>query len=161
MAKPGRELIEPLRQALLANAQQGRADGVHSATESDGSQTVTVENGDWRFHDNFFGGEPYGGREVVFLKDRPVWMQVYYGYVEPGQDYHEVFDVLKKALLQPDEDVPGRGPLHVQSGEWEYAFIYQGDLEHFDGIETIRRQGKEVYKAIIAGGLVDQRDIDG
>jgi len=22
-------------------------------------------------HDNFFGGEPYGGREVIFLNNKP------------------------------------------------------------------------------------------
>lgn len=35
-------------------------------------------------NDNFFGGEPYGGREVVFYEEKPVWMMVYYGWVAEG-----------------------------------------------------------------------------
>ena len=40
--------------------------------ELDGSTTITFKSGDYRFHDNYFGGEPYGGREVVFLNDKPI-----------------------------------------------------------------------------------------
>ena len=39
------------------------------------------EDKEWHYHDNFFGGEPYGGREVIFCHDQPVWMMVYYGEV--------------------------------------------------------------------------------
>jgi hypothetical protein len=44
--------------------------------EADHSTTIVLEHGDWKFHDNYFGGEPYGGREVVFLGGQPVWMAV-------------------------------------------------------------------------------------
>src|SRR2546426_8105571 len=47
--------------------------------EADHSTTIVLEHGEWRFHDNYFGGEPYGGREVVFFRGQPVWMAVYYG----------------------------------------------------------------------------------
>ena len=30
--------------------------------EADHSTTIVLEHGEWRFHDNYFGGEPYGGR---------------------------------------------------------------------------------------------------
>lgn len=35
--------------------------------EDDKSTTMTFEDGDWRYYDNYFGGEPYGGREVVYF----------------------------------------------------------------------------------------------
>jgi hypothetical protein len=50
--------------------------------EADHSTTIVIKQGDWSFHDNYFGGEPYGGREVVFFQERPVWMAVYYGHVD-------------------------------------------------------------------------------
>jgi len=28
--------------------------------EADHSTTIVLEHGDWKFHDNYFGGEPYG-----------------------------------------------------------------------------------------------------
>jgi hypothetical protein len=42
--------------------------------EADHSTTIVLEHGEWKFHYNYFGGEPYGGREVVFLGGQPVWM---------------------------------------------------------------------------------------
>jgi len=51
--------------------------------EADHSTTIVLDDGKWRFHDNYFGGEPYGGREIVFLDGRPVWMAVYYGAYRP------------------------------------------------------------------------------
>ena len=48
--------------------------------ESDKSTTIEYMKGNWRFHDNFFWGEPYGGRVVVFYKNKPVWMMLYHGY---------------------------------------------------------------------------------
>ena len=50
--------------------------------ESDGSTSLIFEKGDWKYHDNYFGGEPYGGREVVFFKNKPVYIMVYYGQIK-------------------------------------------------------------------------------
>src|SRR5207245_10498296 len=73
-----------LLQFLLDASRRGYAAGgsVVKVKEADHSTTIVLEVGKWRFHDNYFGGEPYGGREVVFLEGRPVWMAVYYGWVE-------------------------------------------------------------------------------
>jgi hypothetical protein len=50
--------------------------------ESDGSTTLWYESGDWKFHDNYFGGEPYGGRTIISYKNKPVWIMVYYGWFD-------------------------------------------------------------------------------
>src|SRR6266446_8026852 len=73
-----------LLQFLLDASRRGYAagGGVVKVQEADHSTTIVLEHGKWRFHDNYFGGEPYGGREVVFLEGRPIWMAVYYGWVE-------------------------------------------------------------------------------
>lgn len=54
--------------------------------ERDGSTTNLYVNGNWSFHDNYFGGEPYGGREVIFYKKKPYWIMVYFGTVSPKYD---------------------------------------------------------------------------
>jgi hypothetical protein len=46
-----------------ADIQRGRP-----TAERDHSLTMGCESGDWRFHDNFFGGEPYGGRAELPLR---------------------------------------------------------------------------------------------
>ena len=44
--------------------------------QEDNSTTIAYEKNDWKYHDNYFGGEPYGGREFVFFKGNPLWMMV-------------------------------------------------------------------------------------
>ncbi|MBU0969861.1 MAG: hypothetical protein KKC20_04405 [Proteobacteria bacterium] len=39
--------------------------------ENDGSNSIMFEKGLWRSHDNFLGGEPYGGRVVIFYENKP------------------------------------------------------------------------------------------
>ena len=58
---------------LLEAGQRGYAAGGNAVKirEADHSTTIVLDQGEWRFHDNYFGGEPYGGREVVFLRGRP------------------------------------------------------------------------------------------
>jgi hypothetical protein len=41
------------------------------ARQKDGSHTIIFREGDWSMHDNFFGGEPYGGRQVIHQTSFP------------------------------------------------------------------------------------------
>ena len=83
---------------LLEASRRGYAAGQSAVRtrEADHSTTIVIEHGEWRFHDNYFGGEPYGGREVVFLRGRPVWMAVYYGQVD-GPNVDAVYSFLQQA----------------------------------------------------------------
>jgi len=61
----------------------------------DKSTTLTFKSGDWKYHDNYFGGEPYGGREVVFFKGDPVYIMTYYGQVyDSVTEVNKVYDIL-------------------------------------------------------------------
>ncbi|MDP3836752.1 MAG: DUF5680 domain-containing protein [bacterium] len=126
--------------------------------ESDKSTTLIFEDGDFKYHDNYFGGEPYGGREVVFFKGEPVYMMVYYGLVnEDFTDFHGIYKILQKALSLIPEDSPYRGPKEYSEGEYKYINNFIGEVDNFSGEESIINKGKEVYKAKYIGGLVDQR----
>jgi len=126
--------------------------------EKDGSTTIPFESGDWRMHDNFFGGEPWGGREVVFFKGKPVWIMVMYGSVDPSVNgFAEVYAFLQKALRNQPEDLPLRGPKLLQEGDFTYKNRTKGDLENFSGEEEIYQDKKRIYKMNYNGGLVDQR----
>lgn len=125
--------------------------------EADRSTTIELYRGHWRFNDNFFGGEPYGGREVIFYEDQPVWVMVYYGRVEDSQ--HEVsklYGFLKQALALVPDDAPYRGPKEFTDGEWRYENLWQGEIDNFAGEETIYCNQGKVYSAKYMGGLVDQ-----
>jgi len=150
---------DELRNFLIEANKAGYAGGDERkwTKESDGSTTIPFTQDDWKLQDNFFGGEPYGGRIVVFHKDAPIWMMVYYGWVEEGVDVNVVYKVLRGALMQMPVEAPFRGPKEYIEQEFVYTNDWNGDVERFEGEEKITQGDNFIYKARYLGGLVDQR----
>ncbi len=141
--------------AFLMQANMPHAEGTAETTkEKDGSRTIEYVAGDYRLHDNFFGGEPYGGRLVIFHKERPVFMEVYYG--QTSKPANEVYDFLREALKHPDDKNPFRGPAEYTSGSYTYKSTTEGDVASHTVKESIYEEDKEIYWAVVIGGLVDQ-----
>jgi len=129
--------------------------------QPDGSTTINYKREDWLFCDNYFGGEPFGGREVVFYQDKPVFMMTYYGRIsDKTLDSKIIYSFLQKALKLFPEDKPFRGPKNlyeqIDGRKMMYENNYRGEIDYFSGEEKIFIDGKEVYEARYAGGLVDQ-----
>jgi len=124
--------------------------------EVDNSTTINYQNGDWKYNDNYFGGEPYGGREVVFYQNKPVWMMVYYGWVVEGNDFNEIYKILSLALRNSTLDMPYRGPKELIDGEFKYVNELDGDVNSFSGEEKIFKGDTLVYTAKYIGGMVDK-----
>ncbi|HLD18181.1 MAG TPA: DUF5680 domain-containing protein [Patescibacteria group bacterium] len=155
--------LETIASFLAEANRAGYASGRESAwkKEADGSTTIIYENGSWKFHDNYFGGEPYGGREVIFSHGKAVFMMVYHGRIsDRSLDRQMIYGFLRKALALFPEEMPLRGPEYfeeIQGGKkMEYHNRWEGDLSFFAGEEQILSDGKEIYEATYAGGLVDQ-----
>jgi hypothetical protein len=150
--------IDALRKFLIETKKAGFGAG-NSKTwikEKDGSTTIPYEFGDWRMHDNFFGGEPWGGREIVFFKGKPVWIMVMYGSVDPlFDDFKTIYAFLQKSLRNQPEDLPLRGPKMFKEGDFVYKNKTEGVLENFIGEEIILKNNKQIYKTNYSGGLVD------
>jgi hypothetical protein len=151
--------INLLKQFLIDSNKAGYAGGEEKKwiKEPDGSTTIPFEKGEWRSHDNFFGGEPYGGRVVVFCKNKPVWMMVYYGWVAKDVVADPIYAILRNALKQMPEDAPFRGPKEFKDKEFTYKNSWTGGVERYSGEEQIFQDNKLVYKANYIGGLVDLR----
>ena len=152
--------IDALRKFLVETkkAGYGAGDSRKWIKEKDSSTTIPFESGDWRMHDNFFGGEPWGGREVVFFKGEPVWIMVMYGAVDSSvHGFEEVYAFLQKALRNQPEDLPLRGPKLLQEGEFVYKNKAEDNLENFIGEEIILKDDEQIYKMNYSGGWVDQR----
>lgn len=132
----------------------GYAAGVEGIKEKDGSTTFVFEQGKFKSHDNFFGGEPYGGRQVISVDGEPYWIMVYYGAVIPGNNLEEVYGYLKKVLSLAPNSL--RGPQTHTEGDFSYKNIATGNDEEFDIHETITKNGKLIYEARFMGGLVDR-----
>jgi len=151
------ELCKFLVKAKKATYASG--DDAKKIIGDDKSTTIVFEDGDWKYHDNYFGGEPFGGREVVFFQDQPVYIMVYYGKVaESISNFKVVYKILQKALSLIPEDKPFRGPREYHEDNFSYINSFTGEVNNFFGKEIIKEGEKEVYKAIYSGGFVNQRE---
>lgn len=151
------------KEALRSFVQKANKEGYGSGRkdnwtkEKDGSTTIIFEDGDFRMHDNFFGGEPYGGREAVSFRGKVGWMMVYYGAVIVGQDVNKIYALIQKVLSNAPPEMPVRGPKVLEDGDLRYKNNWQGDIEKFSGEEFIIENDQRIYSAQYNGGLVDQR----
>ena len=151
-----RQLSEFLVEAKTSTYAAG--DNAKRTKETDQSTTMIFEKGDWKYHDNYFGGEPYGGREVVLFQWKPIWMMTYYGWVEKSRDIiaWEVYRILQWALRNIPECAPYRGPLEYRNEEYVYHNSYAWNIEQFSGKEIIKQGDTIVYQAQYMGGIIDQ-----
>lgn len=134
-------------------------EGAKKIVEKDGSITLIFEDGDFKYHDNYFGGEPFGGREVVFMQNKPIYIMTYYGSVKDSVLSSEIIRVLLKSLSLIPEDHPFRGPKEYVENDLAYKNSYTGEIDNFFGEETISSSdGKEIYKARYAGGFICQKE---
>jgi hypothetical protein len=154
-------MINDIKKYLLESAKSGYASGDTKSwnKESDYSTTITNHIGNYKMNDNFFGGEPYGGREVIFNKDKPIWLMVYYGRVLTDNP-DKIYEILRKVLSSPEPDMPIRGPKQMNDEHYNYSLSWQGTLENFSAEESILQNGELVYKANFIGGVVDKRKGD-
>lgn len=150
---------QELSQFLYDSNQAGYGTGEQKQwiKESDGSTSIPYQKGDWKSHDNFFGGEPYGGRIIVSYKNKPTWMMVYYGFVVEGIKPDLVYGILRKALLKMPKEAPFRGPKKFEDDDLLYLNNWLGNVENYSGEEQILQGKKVIYKANYMGGLVDQQ----
>jgi hypothetical protein len=150
---------EDLRKFIIESNKAGYASGEEKKwiKEKDKSTTIPFKKGDWKMHDNFFGGEPYGGRIIVSHKNKPVWMMVYYGWVAKNTKTDLIYKVLRSALAKMPGKYPFRGPKKYKDESFVYENKWKGNLNEYSGEEKIIENKKIVYKANYIGGLVDQR----
>lgn len=150
--------VDALKQFILDASKATYASGDESIKERqpDGSTTITFERGEYRYHDNYFGGEPYGGREVVFLDNKPIWVMVYYGFVSNSVPANTIYPFLMESLSQATVDSPYRGPVEYWSSSFRYENKIDGEVSRFSGTERIFQDDICVYEATYLGGFVDQ-----
>ena len=151
--------LSQLKEFLIASNNAGYAGGEEKKwiKEKDSSTTIPFEKGKWKSDDNFFGGEPYGGRTVVFYKNKPLWIMVYYGWVKEGTENKPVYQILKNALKQMPKSYPFRGPREYKEAGYIYINNWKGKVDRFSGEEEIKQKNKLIYKAYYHGGLVDRK----
>jgi hypothetical protein len=148
---------EELVEFILESNRAGYASGDLKkwTKENDGSTSIFFESGPWFFHDNFFGGEPYGGRTVISYENSSYWMMLYYGWVRKIEEIGPVFGVIRNALKKMPKEYPFRGPTEFHDSEYIYSNTWSGDVSRFEGKEKINKKEDFIYQASYFGGLVD------
>ena len=70
--------LQSLRKFTLQANKSGYVSGEEKQwiKEKDNSTTILFNQGQWKMNDNFFGGEPYGGRIIISYENKPYWIMV-------------------------------------------------------------------------------------
>lgn len=146
---------------FLVSAKKGTYanDSVEKVTSSRvGSHDYHYQNNDMLYHDTYFGGTKFMGEEVVYLNDEtPIWGMNYYGVTLDESLIEEAMDrALRPALMKVGEDdiIPVRGPKEYINGEYKYTFDVTGNLDYFEGVETIYKNNTKVYQLKCLGGMI-------
>ncbi len=147
------ELIEFIIEAKLSGyAASGEAGEL---IFNDGSLGFEYQSGVFRYRDRYYGFNPFSGSEIVFEKDVPVWIMNYYGQCSLSTEQtKQVYSYLKKVMKLISNEYPFRGPVLHQDGNYEYSNHQEGDIRSFQGKETIRLNGKEIYQLWYHGGCL-------
>ena len=123
-----------------------------------GSHDYEYSSHDMTYHENYFGGTKFMGEEVVYLDDTtPIWGMNYYGVTLDESLSEEAMDkALRPALMQVGRDgiIPVRGPKEYINGEYKYTFNVLGDIDYFEGEETIYKNDVKIYSLKCHGGII-------
>lgn len=117
---------------------------------------LTRVDGDWKYEDEYYGGEPYSGNETIWFKENDVFRCVYWGKVAPGVNFSDIYSFLRKALKEgPSGNCVHRGPEEFIEDTLVYTNECRGNIEEFIQTERIFLDGNEVYTAHFIGGRVN------
>lgn len=127
-----------------------------SIKEKDFSTTLVYDEWNYKYNDNYFGWEPYWGREVVFFKNKPIYIMTYYGFVEKNvENLWEVYKFLQESLALIPEDKPFRWPKKYKKNNFKYENIFFWEIDNFNWTEKIFLDWKKIYEASYMWGYVD------
>ncbi len=122
------------------------------------SKDYEFTDGNFTYHDTYFGGVKFMGEEVVYYNNDILWGMNYYGVTIDDSLTEEVMDkVLRVALMKVGEDkevIPVRGPKEFINEDYLYIFNVDGDIENFVGTEQIYKDKKLIYELKCHGGII-------
>ena len=156
--------LDELTTFIVKAKRNGYAGGGERKRESDGSKTITFQEGDFHYTDNYAGSNQAPGQEIVRWQreeGKRIWQMAYSGGMLPKFWQDEklregTFAFLKEVLMQVSFEHPFRGPLEYEHGDFRYEHGITGDISRFFGAEWIRNKKLDtvVFSQDFIGGLV-------
>lgn len=121
-----------------------------------GSHDLQFAEGDWAYHDSYFGGADFLGQEVVYHRDAPVWGMNYYGrLLLPDQiGASEIGRMIKRSLTLMYAEGRFLGGFEHVEGDLRYTDESEGDVRAFLGVERIFLSGELAYRLHYHGGSI-------
>jgi hypothetical protein len=134
------------------------ASGEEGRVLEDGAKELIFRQEEFIYRDRYYGFNHFGGQEVVFQNEKPIWVMNYHGGVPSNiinrEEIKRIYEFLRKALKQVREDKPFRGPEYFKEGDFEYFNEVEGDVHDFRGTEKIFYKGELVYELEYNGGNI-------
>ncbi len=133
------------------------------APQRPGFKELAYERGEWVYRDSYAGYYMGPGSSVVYFRDKPVWYMSYGGDGQRPEFYDkakETYAFLRRALMQPEPDLPIRGPRSLQEddGRKVYWFDYKGTLANASWNEMILLDHLQVFGQRGEVGLIIDKD---
>jgi len=151
--------IDDLKEFLVTakKATYANADVEKVSSSRLGSKDYEFSCEGMTYHDTYFGGVQFIGEEVVYVGDKPIWGMNYHGTTLDSNLSEEAMDkALRPALMKVGEDntLPVRGPKFFENDGYCYHFWTEGDLNCFNGVEEISKDGRTIYRLYCSGGMI-------
>jgi hypothetical protein len=130
--------------------------GEHSAAARLGSHDLRFTDGEWSYHDSYFGGSDFLGEEVVYFANRPVWAMNYYSRIlrpdlltagQTGQ-------MIKAGLSRMYKEGRFLGGFKYTENNLTYVDSSEGATDCFQGREFINVGQDTAYELLYHGGLI-------
>jgi len=112
--------------------------------------------GDWAYHDSYFGDANFLGQEVVYFRRQPVWGMNYFGQVLRPEliTAPETGAMIMKSLTSMYKEGRFLGGYTHQDGDLTYVDTNEGTVRSFTGKEWITIGDIVVYELSYHGGLI-------
>ena len=115
---------------------------------------MAYHENEYYYLDSYFGEKDFSGEEVVYHKEIPVWSMNYYGKMIRDDLPEGFIETLREALIKVSEKNPFRGPEEYTRGKYKYKCSNEGDIDFFNGTESIFYEDEEVYRLYFHGGRI-------
>src|SRR5215216_6645483 len=115
-----------------------------------------VGDGEWAYHESYFGGAEFIGEEVVYFAEKPIWAMNYYGYVlrDDLLTGAQAGQMIKASLSGMYQEGRFLGGFQHKENDLTYVDASEGNTERFHGREIIRRQQELAYELLYHGGMI-------
>jgi hypothetical protein len=121
-----------------------------------GSHDLQYQEGDWAYHDSYFGGSDFLGQEIVYYQMKPVWGMNYYGcLLRPDlATAEQMGQMIMTSLSKMYEENRFLGGFEHIEGSLKYVDTSEGEAAAFHGTEYIYLNEVLVYRLVYHGGLI-------